>query len=99
MRKLELKASLVKKIIRKVRIKNALGLHARPATVIVKLLQGSKSSVSFTYKKETINARSIMSVLMLAATKNSFITVTVEGEDAKETMAKLVDLFEMKFGE
>jgi phosphocarrier protein HPr len=89
----------VKKIIRKVRVKNALGLHARPATVIVKLLQGSKSSVSFTYKKEMINARSIMSVLMLAATKNSLITITVEGEDAKETMSKLVDIFEMKFGE
>jgi phosphocarrier protein HPr len=89
----------VKKIIRKVRVKNALGLHARPATVIVKLLQGSKSSVSFTYKKETINARSIMSVLMLAATKNSLITITVEGEDAKETMSKLIDIFEMKFGE
>ena len=89
----------MKKIIRKVRVKNALGLHARPATVIVKLLQGSKSSVSFTYKKETINARSIMSVLMLAATKNSLITVIVEGEDAKETMGKLVDIFEMKFGE
>jgi len=89
----------VKKIIRKVRVKNALGLHARPATVIVKLLQGSKSSVFFTYKKETINARSIMSVLMLAATKHSLITITVEGEDAKETMNKLIEIFEMKFGE
>lgn len=87
------------KLTRKVRIKNALGLHARPATVIAKLLQGTFSSVSFTYRKETINAKSIMSILMLAATKNSLITVVVEGEDANETMMKIVGAFENKFGE
>ena len=87
------------RIQRKVRVKNPLGLHARPATAIVKLLQTSRSYVTFTYKKETINARSIMSVLMLAATKNAVITIVVEGEDAKETMKMLVDIFEIKFGE
>lgn len=87
------------KLMRKVRIKNALGLHARPATVIAKLLQGTFSSVSFTYRNETINAKSIMSILMLAATKNSSITVVVEGEDANETMEKIVNAFENKFGE
>jgi phosphocarrier protein len=85
--------------MRKVRVKNAMGLHARPATGIVRLLQGTKSIVSFTYRKETINARSIMSILMLAATKNSLITISVEGEDAQETMKKLVDGFENHFGE
>lgn len=87
------------KLLRKVRVKNTLGLHARPATVIAKLLQGATSNVSFTYRKETINAKSIMSILMLAATKNSLITVVVEGEDAKETMQKIVDAFETHFGE
>ena len=87
------------KLTRKVRIKNALGLHARPATVIAKLLQGTLSSVSFTYRNETVNARSIMSILMLAATKNSLITVVVEGEDASEIMNRIVGAFEDKFGE
>jgi phosphocarrier protein HPr len=87
------------KVSRKVKVKNALGLHARPATIIVKLLQMSKCSVTFTYKKESINARSIMSILMLAAGKNSQIMITIEGEDAQETMKKLVDVFENKFGE
>ncbi len=87
------------KLSRKLRIKNALGLHARPATVIVKLLQGTTSQVSFTYRKETINARSIMSILMLAAAKNSLITVAVDGEDAEETMQKIVEAFETQFGE
>jgi phosphocarrier protein len=87
------------KLTKKLRIKNSLGLHARPATVIAKLLQGTRSSVSFTYRKETINARSIMSILMLAATKNSLITVIVEGEDASFTMQQIVIAFENKFGE
>lgn len=87
------------KLLRKVRIKNALGLHARPATMIVKLLQGTISNVSFTYRKETINAKSIMSILMLAATKNSLITIVVDGDDAETTMQKIVDAFENQFGE
>lgn len=87
------------KIVRKVKVKNSLGLHTRPAATIVKLLQPRKSSVFFTLKNETINARSIMSILMLAAKKNSTIEVTVEGEDAEITMQQLVAAFEMEFGE
>jgi phosphotransferase system HPr (HPr) family protein len=87
------------KLTRKVRIKNALGLHARPATMIARLLQGKSSSVSFTYRKETIDPRSIMHVLMLSATKNSLITVVVEGDDADETMEMIVQAFENQFGE
>jgi len=80
-------------------VKNALGLHARPATVIARLLQKSKSKVSFTYRDETINARSIMSVLTLAASKNSQILITVEGDDAEKTLHRLVEAFETQFGE
>ena len=87
------------KVVCKVKVKNALGLHTRPAAVIVKLLQPRKSSVSFTYKNETINARSIMSILMLAAKKNTLITVTVEGVDAEATMNHLVQAFDREFGE
>lgn len=76
-----------------------MGLHARPATQIVQLLQGCKSSVAFTYRKETVNARSIMSILMLAAKRNSQLVITVEGEDAEETMEKLTHIFETRFGE
>jgi phosphocarrier protein HPr len=83
----------------KVKIKNPQGLHARPATAIAKILQKSKSSVFFSYKKERINARSIMSILMLAAAKNTLLTIDVEGEDAQETMEGLVNGFETQFGE
>lgn len=87
------------KIVRKIKVKNSLGLHTRPAASIVKLLQPRKSSVFFTHKNETINARSIMSILMLAAKKNSVIEITVEGDDAEATMQYLIQAFDMEFGE
>lgn len=87
------------KIVKSVKVKNALGLHIRPAAAIVKLLQGSKSEVFFTYKNETINAKSIMSILTLAAKKNSKIIISVSGEDASSTMNQLVDAFERCFGD
>jgi phosphocarrier protein len=87
------------KLTSKVKVKNPLGLHTRPAAVIVKMLQPLKSAVYFTYKNETINARSIMSILMLAAKKNSQIVVTVEGEDAENVMKLIIRAFEGEFGE
>jgi phosphocarrier protein len=62
-------------------------------------LQSSKSEVTISYKEETINARSIMSILMLGIKKNSLVTLTVMGEDAEETLHKLVKAFEAHFGE
>lgn len=87
------------KLVRKIKVKNSLGLHTRPAASIVKLLQPRKSSVFFTHKNETINARSIMSILMLAAKKNAVIEITVEGEDAELTMQHLLSAFDLEFGE
>lgn len=76
-----------------------MGLHIRPATMIVKMLQGCKSQVSFTLKNQNANAKSIMSLLVLSAQKNAKITVEVEGEDAEAVMEKLVQGFESSFGE
>lgn len=67
--------------------------------MIVKLLQNTKSEVSFMHKKDVINAKSILSILMLAAKKNTQITVSVEGEDAEIVMKKLLLAFETGFGE
>lgn len=89
----------MKKIVHKVKVKNTLGLHARPAATIAKLLQGSKSKVSILYNRQTADARSLMSILMLAIKKNSLITLIVEGEDADETLASLIAAFERQFGE
>lgn len=87
------------KLSSKVLVKNKLGLHTRPATVIVKLLQSCQSDVTFKYKKETINAKSILSILMLAARRNAKITIEVDGDDAEETLNKLIQAFENQFEE
>ena len=76
-----------------------MGLHTRPATVIAKLLQGSRATVHFSYRDETINARSIIGILMLAVGRNAHITITTEGEDAEEVMGRLVEAFEQQFWE
>ncbi|MCH9609376.1 MAG: Phosphocarrier protein HPr [Chlamydiales bacterium] len=86
-------------IVKKMRVKNELGLHTRPATTIVKLLQDSKSEVLFTYRKETVSAKSILSILMLAVQKNGLLTITIKGMDAKETMSRLEKAFDERFGE
>jgi len=87
------------KLVRKVRVRNKLGIHTRPATVIVKLLKNCRSDVTFTHRQETINAKSILGILMLAASKNSNITIIVDGEDAEPTMEQLLNAFESEFGE
>lgn len=85
------------KLEHQVVVRNKEGLHARPATAIVKLLQNCKSQVTFKYKKETINAKSILNILMLAANKNAKISIEVEGEDAEETLSKLIKAFDTQF--
>jgi len=87
------------KFVHKVKVKNMMGLHTRPATAIVKMLQNCKSDVHFIYKNETINAKSILSILMLAAKKNTSITIQAEGTDAQEVVLRLVEGFETCFGE
>lgn len=87
------------RIVRSVIVNNELGLHTRPATAIVQLLEKVGSTVFFTLESETVNAKSIMGILMLAAEKNAKITITVDGEDAEVVMAKLMKAFRTKFGE
>lgn len=87
------------KLSEKIKIKNSMGLHTRPATAIVKLLQTTSSEVQFTLGEETVDARSILGILMLAAKKDATLQVTVEGVDAEKTLALLKEAFESKFGE
>jgi phosphocarrier protein len=82
------------KLTQKVKVQHSLGIHSRPAAAIVKLLQPCKSEVSFICKGETINAKSIMSILMLALRKGDQVTIIVEGSDAQVTMDKLLHAFE-----
>lgn len=82
-----------------VTVKNELGLHARPASMIVKMLQDVRSSVHFTLAAEKVSARSILGILMLAAAKDTVLQVDIEGEDADLVMHRLIWAFETGFEE
>ncbi len=82
-----------------VTVTNVLGLHARPATFIAKLLKHVKSSVYFTCKEQRVDARSAMNLLLLMATQNSEILVEAEGEDAEEICGLILHAFEKEFKE
>ena len=81
------------------KVKNKLGLHVRPATMIAKILQKRKAKVTLTYKGQSVNARSIMSIMILAAPKNAQLKIEVEGRDASATLKDILSAFHQKFGE
>jgi phosphocarrier protein HPr len=73
-----------------VEIEMPLGLHARPASSLVRHLQGTHSHVTFQCGEREANGRSIVEILMLAAKQGMRLKMTVEGEDAAEVMERLL---------
>jgi phosphocarrier protein len=84
---------------REVTINNKLGLHARAAAKLVAVANGYGADVVLEKQGQRVNGKSIMGVMMLAASKGSVIEVSVSGEGEDEAMQKLVELIEDKFGE
>jgi phosphocarrier protein HPr len=80
-------------------IKNKLGLHARAAALLVKTANRFISNVSLEKDGLEVNGKSIMGILMLAATKGTRITLKAEGKDAEQAIETLGKLIENKFGE
>ena len=82
-----------------VRIINRLGLHARPASKLVKIASSSKSEVILIKGGQRINARSILGVMLLQAEYGSQLTIEVNGEDELDVLSRLKELISDKFGE
>lgn len=80
-------------------ILNRLGLHARPAAQIVQTAAGFESNIELTKDNVTINAKSIMGVMMLAAEFGTRIRITANGQDEAQAIAALEKLFNDKFNE
>jgi len=80
-------------------IPNKLGLHARAAAQLVKAANRFGAEITLATKKQSVNAKSIMGVLMLAASQGTKISVKVEGKDAAEALGAIEALIENKFGE
>lgn len=82
-----------------VRVRNPMGLHARPATHIVKLLHGKKVQVQFSYRKNRVDAKSVLGLLLLGAPCNAKISIEISGPEAERTLELLKIAFEQGLGD
>ena len=80
-------------------IVNRLGLHARPAALLVSTASRFEAEVFFSKEGTRVNGKSIMGVMMLAAEKGSEIVVEAEGPDEVEAVEALLRVFASGFGE
>jgi len=78
---------------------NSLGLHARPAALLVKTVRLFRCAVTAQHHGHQVNVPSILSLLALAVGPGSLITFIAQGTDATAAMAAIARLFESRFGE
>ena len=86
-------------IITKITIINQLGLHARASAKFVSTAAKFQSHLDVTKETKTINGKSIMGVMMLAASKGSELTLQIDGPDEVEMEKALLDLINNRFHE
>lgn len=84
---------------REARIVNPLGMHARPAAEFVKTANRFRSRVSVRRGDLTVNGKSIMGMMMLAAERGSTLVIAADGEDAAEALDALCALVAAGFNE
>ena len=86
-------------IEREVRVVNPLGMHARPAAEFVKVATRFRANVEACKDDLTVNGKSIMGVMMLAAECGASLTIRTDGDDALEAMEALAALVAAGFNE
>lgn len=86
-------------ISKNIEIVNKLGMHARAAAQFVQLASNFSSHIEIEKDRRRVNGKSIMGVMMLAASKGSEITLHIDGEDEDESMDKLEQLINNRFNE
>jgi phosphocarrier protein len=86
-------------VVKELVVQNKLGIHARPAAMIVRITNKFKSEVFVEKDEEQVNGKSIMGLMMLAAGKGSKVKFLATGEDAAQMLAELEQLFARKFDE
>lgn len=86
--------------ILEVEIKNNNGLHARPAAAFVNLTSRFKSNIKVSKGNETVDGKSILGLMLLAAEKGSRLKIVADGSDEDKVLCALKNLVEVeKFGE
>lgn len=84
---------------RKVKVTNPLGVHARPAAMLVQTAAKFKSDIWLSKDGHEINGKSMLGVMTLAAEMGSTVIVRADGPDEERAIEALVRVFEMRFGE
>ena len=84
---------------RPVTVINKLGLHARAAAKFVTAASAFSSNVDISKNGQSVNGKSIMGVMMLAASRGSELIIMTQGDDEVEAAESLVSLIENRFGE
>jgi phosphocarrier protein len=79
-------------ITKEVKISNAIGLHARPATFFIQKANTFKSSVWIEKDERKVNAKSLLGVLSLGIAKGMVVTIIADGTDENEAVDGLVNL-------
>jgi len=83
----------------KIEIINKLGLHARAAAKFVTLATEYPCNVSLKHDSKEVNGKSIMGVMMLAASKGTELTLTTDGDNEQEALDNLIALVNNRFDE
>ena len=86
-------------ITRNLQVLNKLGLHARAAAKVVFIANKFVSDITLVKDNKEADARSIMKILMLSASKDSIINITIDGNDEIQAMNSIEKLFQNKFDE
>jgi len=84
---------------RELMVQNKMGVHARPAAMIVRITNKFKAEVFVEKDEEQVNGKSIMGLMLLAAGKGSKVKFIATGDDAAQMLAELEALFTRKFDE
>lgn len=80
-------------------ITNKLGMHARAAAKFVSLANNYSSEISLIRGEQTVNGKSIMGIMMLAAARGTELQICASGDDETEACTSLINLVNDKFGE
>ena len=82
-----------------VTVRNAQGLHARPADMLVRLANQFESKIEISKDGEKVDCKSIISLLTLGAAQGTELSIIADGNDASDAIERIADLFESGFDE
>jgi len=87
------------KVVKKIEIKNKLGVHARAAALLVQTVNKFSAQINFSADGQTTDGRSILGVMSLGVSQGSKIQIEATGDDAEKAVKALEKLIDARFNE